>query len=231
MFLNGSISTSTIVKGIFICLFCTVILSCNNQQASGSINEGIIEYDAKVIDFNHPLAELAPGSATLRFKNDKLGMEMTAMGLFKNTYVCNLTDKTLTQIVNFLDLKQVSIENESDIMKENSSYKLLIEETPETKMIAGYKCKKMKIKKAEDTTVVFDAYYTSEIGNESINSLSPYSGIDGMLMQYRLRKMGLEMEFTAKSVKKINIPDDAFMIPQNFKKVSKEEMQQFFAQF
>lgn len=211
-------------------MFIAMVLSCENKQ-TGIVNEGIIEYDAKVIDYNHPLAELAPGSATLRFKDDKLGMEMTAMGLFKNTYVCNLTDKTLTQIVNFLDLKQASVENESEIMKENSMYKLLFEETPETKMIAGYKCKKIKVKKAEDTSVVFDAYYTNEMGFENINSLSPYSKIDGMLMQYRLSKMGLEMEFTAKSVKKASIPDDAFKIPDNFKKVSKEEMQKFFAQF
>lgn len=195
------------------------------------VDEGIIEYDAKVIDYNHPLAELAPGSATLKFKNDKLVMEMTAMGMFKNIYVCDLSAKTLVQMVNFLDLKQASIDDEKAILKENADYKLIFEETAETKVIAGYTCKKVKVAKASDPTKFFEAYYTDEMGPESVNDLSPYSGIKGMLMQYRLSKMGLEMEFTAKSVKKAEIPDNTFEIPQNFKMISKEEMQKFFNQF
>lgn len=202
--------------------------STDNEKA---VQEGIIEYDAKVVDYNHPLAELAPGAATLKFKNDKLEMEMTAMGMFKNIYVCNLSDKTVIQMVNFLDLKQASIDNEAEIIRENDAYKLIIEETNETKMIAGYKCKKLKVKKASNPNVVFDVYYTSEMGSDKMNELSPYSGVKGMLMQYRLSKMGLEMEFTAKSVKKAKISDDSFEIPHNFKRITKEEMQKFFNQF
>lgn len=200
----------------------------NNEKA---VDEGIIEYDAKVVDFNHPLAELAPGSATLKFKENKLVMEMTAMGMFKNIYVCDLSGKTLTQMVNFLDLKQASIDQESEILKENQDYKLIIQETTETKMIAGYNCNKLKIKKYNDTNSVFEAFYTKEMGSSDVNSLSPYFGVKGMLMQYRLRKMGLEMEFTAKSAKKAEIPDNVFDIPKNYKIISKAEMQKFFNQF
>lgn len=209
---------------------CSILYGCssNNEKA---VDEGIIEYDAKVIDFNHPLAELAPGSATLKFKDNKLEMEMTAMGMFKNTYICDLSGKTLTQMVNFLDLKQASIDQEPEIIKENKGYQLIIEETNETKVIAGYNCKKIKVKKASDPTKSFDAYYTKEMGSDDINSLSPYSSIHGMLMQYRLSKMGLEMEFTAKSVKKADIPDEAFSVPSAYKMISKAEMQKFFNQF
>lgn len=213
-----------------LCVSLIALISCTSKTEK-TVDEGIIEFDARVVDYNHPLADLAPGSATLKFKENKIGMEMTAMGMFKNTYVCDLGNKTLTQMINFLDLKQATVEREEDIKKENEGYKLIIEETAETKMIAGYKCRKVIVKKAENPSVTFEAYYTPEMGTENINSLSPYSQINGMLMQYRLSKMGLEMEFTARSVKKESIPDEAFIIPKNFKKVSKEEMQKFFAQF
>ncbi len=131
-----------------------------------------------------------------------MGMEMTAMGMFKNTYICNLSNETLTQMVNFLDVRQASVDDKEEILKENEDYKLIIEETPEPKVIAGYTCKRLKVKKEKDPNTTFDVYYTNEMGSEDINSLSPYYQIKGMLMQYRLQKMGLEMEFTAKTVKK-----------------------------
>jgi hypothetical protein len=192
------------------------------------MDEGIIEYDTKVVDENHPLAGLAPSSATLKFKNDKFIMEMSTMGMFNTMFICNITNKTLTQMVKFMDVKQACIENEKDIAQENALYKLKIEETKETKIIAGYKCTRVKITMVEDPSVVFDAYYTKEMGMEMVNSLSPYAGIKGMLMQYRLKKMGLEMQFTARSVKQADIPENTFEVPAYFKIVSRDEMKKFF---
>lgn len=192
------------------------------------IDEGIIEYDSKVVDENHPLAGLAPSSATLKFKKDKFIMEMSTMGMFNTMFVCDLKTKTLTQMVKFMDVKQACIEDEKAIMEENAAYKIKFEETKETKEIAGYKCNKIKVTMADNPSVVFDAYYTKDMGMEAVNALSPYAGIKGMLMQYRLRKMGLEMQFTAKSVKKAQIADNNFEVPAYFKIVSREEMKKFF---
>ncbi len=192
------------------------------------IDEGIIEYDSKVVDENHPLAGLAPSSATLKFKKDKFIMEMSTMGMFNTMFICDLNTKTLTQMVKFMDVKQACIENEIDIYKENAAYPIKIEETGETKEIAGYKCTKIKVTTLSEPQVVFDAYYTKDMGMEAVNALSPYAGVKGMLMQYRLRKMGLEMEFTARSVKKAEIPDNTFEVPAYYKIVSQEEMKKFF---
>lgn len=192
------------------------------------MNEGIIEYDAKVVDENHPLAGLAPSAATLKFKDDKFIMEMSTMGMFNTMFVCDLTTKSLTQMVKFMDVKQACIELEKDIQKENDSYKLKIEETKETKEIAGYKCYKIKVTMVNDPSVTFEAFYTKDMGMEAVNALSPYAGVKGMLMQYRLRKMGLEMQFTARSVKKADVPDHTFEVPAYFKIVSQEEMKKFF---
>lgn len=209
-------------------VFAFTFTFCKGEDSKVS-DEGQIEYETKVVDENHPLAGLAPSSATLKFKKDKFIMEMSTMGMFNTMFMADFTNKTLTQMVKFMDVKQACIENEKEVLLENSMYKLKIEETSETKVIAGYKCHKLKVTMANDPTVTFDAYYTKEMQVENVNSLSPYVGVKGMLMQYRLKKMGLELQFTAKKVKNVEIPDNTFELPAYYKIVDKAEMQKFFS--
>jgi hypothetical protein len=192
------------------------------------VKEGIIEYDVKPVNENHPLAGFAPTSAVFKFKKDKFIMEMSIMGMFNTMFIADPVKRTLTQMVKFLDLKQACIEDEKDIKGENEKYQLKIEETKETKIIAGHKCHKIKVTMVSDPTTVFDAYYTKDIQADNVNALSPYSSVKGMMMQYRLQKLGLELEFTAKAVKAAEIPDATFEIPAYFKIVSKAEMQKYF---
>ena len=214
-----------------ITLVTGLVFSFCKQHNDKIIDEGIIEYDARVVDENHPWAGMAPSVATLKFKGDKFIFEMSTMGMFNTMFICDQTNKTLTQLVKFLDIKQACIENEKDILKENLNYKIKYVESKETKMIAGYKCNKIMVTMAEDPSITFEVYYSKDMGGENINQLSPYVGVKGMLMQYRLKKMGLEMEFIAKSVKKAEIADNTFEIPAYFKIVSKQEIEKIFNQF
>jgi hypothetical protein len=228
------LKNSLIVKGTVIALLLAAVLfftGCKGKNDGKVEDEGIIEYETKAVDENHPWAGMAPSTATLKFKGDKFIMEMSTMGMFNTMFICDQTNKTLVQMVKFLDVKQACIETEKDIKQDNSEYKLKCEECTETKVIAGYKCNKVKVSMVNDPSVVFEAYYTKDMQAENVNELSPYAGIKGMLMQYRLKKMGLEMQFTAKSVTKADIEDNAFEIPAYFKIVSKEEIAKIFQSF
>jgi hypothetical protein len=207
-----------------------LLSGCRNSNDK-IMNEGVIEFDVAAVDPNHPWAGMIPSTATLKFKNDKFLMEMSTMGMFTTTFICDQTGKTLTQMVKFLDIKQACIEKEEDIKKENLGYKVKWVETKETKKIAGYVCKKLKATMVDDPSVNFEVYYTKDMGAENINDLSPYNGIKGMLLQYRLKRMGLELQFTAKSVKKAEITESIFEIPAYFKIVSKAEIEKIFQQF
>lgn len=220
-----------IFKLSLVVLLTSVILTFSycGSLSGKAVDEGVIEYETKVINESHPLAGLAPTSATLKFKGDKFMMEMSALGMFNTIFICDLPKKTLTQMVKFMDMKNACIETEKDIIQENNSYQIVFVETNEKKVIAGYNCKKAKASMANDPSITFDVYYTNEMGVEHVNALSPYAPIKGMLMQYRLKKMGLEMEFTAKTVKKAEVPDVTFELPAYYKIISIDEMQQFFA--
>lgn len=206
-----------------------IISSCGgSKRTENSLSEGIIEYNAEVVDQSHPMAGLAPGSATVKFKGNKLQVEMSTMGIFNTIFISDPTKRTLTQMVKFMDIKNACIQTEGDMVQENKDYELKLEETKETKKIAGYKCKKVKASFLSDPSNSFDVYYTDELGLDSINNIGPYKQIKGMLMQYRLKKLGLEMCFTATCVKKDEIKDEVFEVPAFYKIVTRTEMEKLF---
>lgn len=201
--------------------------SCNSDKESTK-NEGIIEFNTSAVDKNHPLSGLAPTTATLKFKGDKFLIEMSTMGMFNTSIIGNNQTKTLSQSIKFMNVRQACIETERDLILENQDYELAIEETDETKEIIGLKCHKLKVTKVNEPNVKFDAWYTKALGMENSNALTPYAKVKGVLIDYRIKKMGMEMHFEAKSYQHVEVPDNVFEIPASMKIVSKEEMAKFF---
>lgn len=219
---------SLILRTFLLIQIALVFSFCNGKDKEGGKEEGVIEFDTKAVDDKHPLSGLAPSSATLKYNGDKFIMEMSTMGMFNTTIIGDLKTKTMAQTVKFMDIKQACVENEKEVAQENKDYELKIVETKETKKIAGYKCHKVKVSMVKDPAVTFDAWYTKELGMENCNALNPYHEVKGILMDYRAKKMGMEMHFLAKSVKHVEVPENTFEIPASLKIVSKEEMKQFF---
>lgn len=150
------------------------------------------------------------------------------MGMFNTSIIGNNKTKTLSQSIKFMNVRQACIETERDLIIENQDYELAIEETDETKEIIGLKCHKLKVTKVNEPNVKFDAWYTKALGMENSNALTPYAKVKGVLIDYRIKKMGMEMHFEAKSYQHVEVPDNVFEIPASMKIVSKEEMAKFF---
>jgi hypothetical protein len=214
-------------KIVSITILSTIlILSCSESKKGGS-EEGIIEFDCKGVDEKHPLYSMAPQSATMKFKHENVIIEMSVMGMFNTSIIINTKNKTLAQTVKFMDLKQACIENEAEILKNNTEYELKIEETDEVKEIIGLKCYKAKVTKLTPPLETFDIWYTKELGMLDCNSLTSYAPIKGVLVDYRIKKMGMELHFKAKSFTSVEIPDKSFEIPASMKIVSVEEMDNY----
>lgn len=204
-----------------------LMASCGGSGKMGGSEEGIIEFETKAVDEKHPLSGLAPSSATLKFKSDKFAIEMSTMGMFNTSIIADNKAKTIAQTVKFLDVKQACIQKEAEILAENQDYVIKVEETGDTKDIVGLKCHKIKVTKVNEPNVTFDAWYTKELGLENCNSLTPYSQVKGVLMDYRIKKLGLEMHFLAKSYSHSEVSDNTFEIPASMKIITPEEMSKF----
>ncbi|MBK6835136.1 MAG: hypothetical protein IPG89_13030 [Bacteroidetes bacterium] len=217
-----------ILSKAFLILITSFLLGSCSHDSPKFISEGVIEYEASVVDKDHPMAGLAPNGMSMFFKNDLFCSEMTTMGVFTSKFVANPHNKTFTTMVKVFDMKNACIEDEKQIKKELDAYKFNFEETSETKVIAGYKCKKVIATNLADPSDKFDVFYTDELNVKKANYSTPYEGIKGLVMQFRLQKFGMEMEFKAKSVRKEEIPDNMFDLPGFYKVISKEEMDAFF---
>lgn len=204
------------------------LASCGSSDEK-FLSEGVIEYDASVVDQNNPMANLAPSKMSFRFKNNKACAEMSAgMGLFSTSFISDPETKSLTQLVKLLNKKFCLVQNAEDIKRENAAYPLEITPTKETKMIAGYKCLKSHVKVKDDSGIEFDIFYTKDLNIKDPNFCTPFFEVDGVLLEYQMKKFDLEMKFTAKSIKCDDIEDATFELPADYKKISQQEMNELF---
>ncbi len=202
--------------------------SCGRSGDTAGDNEGVIEFQTRAMDETHPLYGFAPDKATLKFKEHKFSLEMSTMGMFNMSIIGNTEDTTMTQTIKFMNIKQACIQNAKGLEDENKDFTLNIEETHETKKMLGFTCYKLKITKTNAPEEKFDAWYTKDLGMENSNALTPYAKVKGILLDYRIKKWGIEMHFLAKSYKNEVVPDNTFEIPSSMKIVSRDEMNKFF---
>jgi GLPGLI family protein len=91
----------------------------------------------------------------------------------------------------------------------------------ETKVIAGYTCKKAEVTQGEEITEV---YYTDEVLLPAgFNDNSGYKGINGLLMQYSINQGGMLMVITVKEVSKTKPKVGLFLIPDDYEVKTMEE--------
>ena len=210
-------------------LFCILTLSRCKHDDDKFISEGSIEYSATVVDKSNSMASMAPSKMIIKFKKNKSCVEMSAgMGLFNTSFVSNPETHTLLQLVKLLNKKFWMMQDENEIKKEIEDYKIEIKPTDETKIIAGYNCKKSIVHYKDDSSPDFDIYYTKELNIVNPNFANPFYTIDGVLMEYQMKKFGLEMKFVAKKVTKETVEDATFQVPDDYKKISQKEMNELF---
>ncbi|MEO6883879.1 MAG: hypothetical protein ABI199_07625 [Bacteroidia bacterium] len=209
--------------------FLIILSSCRHSNDT-FFSEGVIEYAATPVDQNNSMASLAPNKMTVEFKNNKSCAELSAgMGLFKMSIISDPKTMSVINLVKLVTKQFVHVSDSVEIKTEmGKSPQFIITETNETKLIAGYKCKRAIVSFADKKQPDFVVYYTNDIDIVKPNWDNPFHEIDGVLMEYQLKRYGLELKFTATSVTKKDIDDKDFEIPKGYKTMSAKEMDQLF---
>ena len=208
------------------------VLGCGSGHKKNGISEGTIEFEATAVDQNNSMADMAPKALLVKFKNGKSYAEMSsAMGLLTITYISDLETQTLTQLVKVVYKKNICIQNASDIDKQISNTpKPIVTVTKDTKVIAGYKCKKATITYNDPKLPTFDVFYTEDIALEKPNWFNEFREIDGVLLEYQLKRYNIELRFTAKTVTSEPISDDQFKVPDDdYRHVTQKELEDIFS--
>ncbi|HLG02007.1 MAG TPA: hypothetical protein VI731_00330 [Bacteroidia bacterium] len=206
------------------------LVSCSDFFKK-DLKEGEIEYQAEATDPGEHTSLMVPDKMTVMFKNDFTAAELEAgMGFAKMKFISDPVKKQFHSQVFFLEKKH-SVMDMDEIRKTNyylPDYEVIYGN--ESKEIAGYMCTKATLKFA-DGTPSFDVWFTKDIGIKDPNWSNAYYKIDGVLMDYRLKKYGLELHFTAKSVSEASIDDSYFTVPAEYAPVNNSELEIMFSGF
>ncbi len=221
----------TTLSRLLILVFSISFFSCKNLTTD-SIEEGTIEFEISYPFPNETTisSELMPKTLVYQFKDGyTLSTISASMGVF-NTYV--ITDRDQKKITQGLSImgKKYKVEFDKNKIAEMVAMEpeMEIQLTKETKMIAGYKCKKAICTYADTTLPAIEIFYTNDIKQDKANWYSIYKDIDGVLMEFYIKRYDIHMKLTAKNVLKDPIDSKIFQLEGEYKTVSAEEMDGYF---
>jgi GLPGLI family protein len=118
-----------------------------------------------------------------------------------------------------------------DTIPENDStenYDISIDYSGDTKVIAGYTCKKAVVTftpregvDAEEVTVA--VFYSDELDDGSSNAENDYKGIPGLLLEFYQVTPKITTKYVATEVKKGGVKELDFFFPSDYKEFKSEE--------
>lgn len=205
-----------------ICL----LVSCSESATTEKISEGIIEFKATPVNPKSSMSSMFPDKMTVKFRNNYTLAELKAgLGAMQIGFLSDPQKKTFTNMVSFLDKRAAVLD--STAIKVNNYYlpDYTVTETNEQKQIAGYNCTKAILKFA-DGSPNLEVWYTHDLNIANPNWSNAYYKIDGVLMDYKLKKFGLELHFTANTVQQTKIDSTLFTIPASYQLISEDELEQ-----
>jgi GLPGLI family protein len=214
---------------VFVITVLIFITSCKNTDVQSKISSGRIDY--KITYLNTDLDKKTMSVLPMRMKltfNEKQAANIIEgfMGVYKLNAFTNFHTRKCSTILKVFD-KQYLFKGGRDeqMCCFDTMEDMEIEETNETKIIAGFTCRKSIIH-LPGTNQTFDIYYTDEISLKHPNSTNPYKDVKGVLMEFELNLLDLKMRFVAEKFQALKEDDLNHKLPANSKLVSREQMTQ-----
>lgn len=209
---------------LYIFIIVIGISSCENF---GGNNEGVITYNLVYLDDekDKPIISLLPDEMVFTYKDNNIIQRVDGwMGIFSMIGIIEPETKTKYALLKIMNEKYIyKVTEDGSGFGYNLMEGKTIEYTDITKEIAGFKCKNA-IVKFED--LEFDVFYTEDIIIENANWNNPFSEIKGVLLEYQISMFDINTKITATKVENIEVDPEIFNVPEGYKSVPKEEMEE-----
>ncbi len=215
---------------LILCLiFCIAAIHVNAQRGFSGVVEYKISYGEA--DLDPATLAMLPRSITVEIDGNKSRMEQQqgVTNVVKITDADNFSSIVLLDIMGMKYAIRTSKEEIEMALKEMPVPEIAF--VDETKQIAGIEAKKAILTFTDEDGNVSteEVYYTPEIGGADFNFDTPYRGIPGLLLEYSNDSELFKSTLIAQSIeRKRRIRPTTFMIPEDYKEVSPEELQQIF---
>lgn len=219
------------LRSLLLCAVALTLHNCSDGIFNQKLKEGIIEYKAEPVNAKESMAMWAPDEMEVKFKDGLWVANLEAgMGAMRMDFISDPTKKQFVSLVSFLG-KFYSVMEQPEI--DTTNYYLPeydVTYPGEKKKIAGYDCEKAVLN-FKDGTPAMVVWYTKDIQISNPNWANCFYKIDGVLMDYNLRKFGLELHFTASSVSEAQIDQSVFEVPADYKLKPNGELEKMMSGF
>lgn len=185
-------------------------------SAQKSYTEGTAVYEASVGGQTIEAKVLFKGdsSATLMQQGPAA---IRVLG-FKEDYMAVLVD------VPVANMKKAAIATPGELEEALSKLpSFTFTPSTETKVINGFKCKKVVAKDAKSNTS-FDTWVTTDISAPASAFSTLYAKVGGFPVQFTLNQRGQNVTNTLKSISDAKVPAGSFSIPAGFDKMTLTEL-------
>jgi hypothetical protein len=203
--------------------------SCR-EKGGKNISQGEIHYN---IEYGGSLGgvpkEALPKTLVVYFKKDKLLFEMVSP--FGNSGIVNLTNPDEDIYDTYFSLFTIKYYYAAAQGEQFPGFEgmngLKLKKTGKTTQICGFNCQNAEVTIPSDSGKVMSIWYTDEINVKNSNIATPFKEIDGVLMDFFFYLGATEVHFSADNVYAKDISDDTFARRNDFKRVSREEINKF----
>jgi hypothetical protein len=219
-------------SGLFSIIFISLlILSFSCREHGGkNINQGEIHYN---IEYSGSMGsvpkEVLPQNLIVYFKKDKLLFEM--ISAFGNSGIINLTNPEEGIFYTYFSLftiKYYYAAAEGELFPGFEGMEgMELKKTSKTAQICGFNCKNAEVTFPSDRSKVLTIWYTDEIDVKNSNISTPFKEIDGVLMDFFFYLGTTQVHFSVDNVYNKDISDETFVRRDDFKRVSREEINKF----
>jgi len=213
---------------IFIVFFFFVLtfISCR-EKGGKNISQGEIHYN---IEYGGTMGgvpkEVLPKTLVVYFKKDKTLFEMVSP--FGNSGIINLSNPEegiFDTYFSLFTIKYYYAAEQGELFPGFDGMEgMELKKTEKEAQICGFNCKNAEVSFPSDRSKVISIWYTDEIDVKNSNVATPFKDIDGVLMDFFFYLGPTEVHFTAENVYSKDISDDTFERKDNFKRVTREEL-------
>lgn len=215
---------------VIMLLTAGLFTACDSvKPGAGKITEGKISYkiDMAGTEMNFLQKQLFEAAKlTISFKGPFTKTDFD-MGMVGTTVIADGSTDTGLMLFNMMGNKtaaKMTAEDFEEKKKLKGSY--TVENTDETKEIAGYKCKKAIVKLGNGGNLTM--YFTEDIMPENRNTSFTYEETKGFPLEMQVNMNGMVFNMVASSVDGSPLSDDSFSmeIPEGY---TESDMSQFSA--
>lgn len=217
------------LPGVLAVFLTLCALSCENNTRTNGITSGRIDYQITYLnnDLDKKTRNVLPSRMKLYFNEEQASNNIEGfMGMYKLNALTNFHTRKCSTLLKVFDKHYLfKGSRDEEMCCFDTMDDMEITETDELKMIAGFECRKAIIR-LPATNKTFNIYYTDQITLKHPNATNPYRKIKGVLMEFELKLMHLNMRFTAESFHTL---DSAILEPrfsESSRQVTRSQMTQ-----